>query len=103
MSLKDASSLAPPIQLATVINSLAPGNVKTERLIIFSPSYMSNLSSILDSTPNDVLQAYLVWKVIQGYSSVVEADELKSYKRFNNELQGKVSILAALLNTILTN
>lgn len=51
---------------------------------------MRNLTDILSSTPKDVLQTYLLWKTIQKYSSVIEADELKPYSRFMNKLQGKV-------------
>jgi endothelin-converting enzyme len=90
MPLKDADRLSPQIRLSHIIKNLAPSQVKTDRLIVMSPSYMKSLSSILSSTSKDVLQTYFVWKVIQAYSSVIEADELKPYSRFSNELQGKV-------------
>ena len=90
MSLEDADKLTPQIHLANIINSLSPSNVKTERLIVMSPSYMSNLTDIVSSTPKDVLQTYLLWKTVQKYASVIEADELKPYSRFMNKLQGKV-------------
>jgi endothelin-converting enzyme len=90
MSLNDADKLTPEIHLAGLISSLEPSNVKTERIIVMSPSYMANLTNILSSTSSDILQTYFVWKAIQAFASVVEADELKPYKRFSNELQGKV-------------
>jgi endothelin-converting enzyme len=96
MSLKEASSLAPQLQLSTILNGLAPSDVQVDRLIVMSPTYMTNLSSILDQTPKKVLQTYLVWKAIQTYSSVVEADEVKPYTEFSNELEGKVSFSQAL-------
>lgn len=92
MSLKDADKLTPQIHLLSMINNLAPSDVKTNRLIVMSPTYMTNLSSILSSTSKEVLQTYFIWKVVQAYSSVIEADELKPYSRFSNELQGKVRI-----------
>jgi endothelin-converting enzyme len=91
MSLKDADKLAPQIRLASIINGLAPGDVKTDRLIVMSPSYMKNLSTTLSSTSHETLQAYFMWKVVQAYSDVVEADELKPYEQFSNVLLGKVS------------
>jgi predicted metalloendopeptidase len=91
MSLKEADSLTPQIHLSTIINSLAPSNYKTDRLIITSPTYMTNLSDVLSSTSKEVLQTYFMWKVIQAYASKIEADELKPYSQFVNELQGKVS------------
>ena len=90
MSLKEADKLTPQIHLSSIINNLAPSDVKTNRLIVMSPSYMTNLSSILSSTSKEVLQTYFILKVVQGYASVIEADELKPYSRFSNELQGKV-------------
>jgi endothelin-converting enzyme len=90
MSLKEADKFTPQIRLSSIIDNLAPSDVKTERLIVMSPPYMKNLSDILSSTPKEVLQTYFIWKVVQAYSSVVEADELKPYSQFSNELQGKV-------------
>src|ERR1700710_2124950 len=84
MSLKDADHLTPQIQLSTIINNLAPSNVKTNRLIVLSPQYMKALSAVLAETSREVLQTYFIWKVIQAYYSVLEADELKPYSRFFN-------------------
>lgn len=89
MSLKEADSLAPQLHLSTIISSLTPSDYKTDRLIVLSPSYMGNLSDILSSTSKEVLQTYFMWKVIQAYASEIEADELKPYTRFMNELSGK--------------
>lgn len=90
MSLKDADKLTPPIRLKDIIGSLQPSDVNTERIIVSSPSYMTNLTSVLSETSKEVLQGYFIWKIIQSFASVVEADELKAYSRFQNELQGKV-------------
>ena len=95
MSLKDASSLAPQIHLESIIDNLAPPDFKTDRLIVMSPSYMKNLTSILSGTSKEVIQTYFIWKVVQAYSSVIEADEVKPYSRFYNELQGKVGFTAS--------
>jgi endothelin-converting enzyme len=90
MSLKDADQLTPDIHLSNIIHSLSPSDVKTNRIIVASPSYMKTLTSILAKTSREELQTYFVWKVIQSYASVIEADELKPYSRFRNDLQGKV-------------
>jgi endothelin-converting enzyme len=92
MSLKNADSLTPQIHLASIINKLAPSDFKTNRLIVTSPDYMKNLSSVLSSTSKEVLQTYFIWKVIQTYAPAIEADELMPYSRFTNELQGKVDL-----------
>lgn len=93
MSLKDAELLTPQVQLGHIINSLAPSDVTTQRLIVSSPDYLRNLTSTLKDTSKDVLQTYFIWKAIQAFASEVEADELKAYSRFTNELQGKVRLL----------
>lgn len=93
MSLKGADSLTPQIQLANIINKLAPSDYTTDRLIVASPSYMKNLSQILSSTSRETLQTYFIWKVVQAFASEIEADEIKPYTRFSNKLQGKVSRL----------
>lgn len=50
---------------------------------------MTNTSDVLSSTSKEVLQTYFMWKIIQSYASKIEADELKPYSQFVNELQGK--------------
>jgi endothelin-converting enzyme len=91
MSLKDADLLTPQIRLAVTINRFTPADVKVDRLIMMAPAYMKSLSTIISITPKEVLQTYFIWKVIQAYSSAVEADELTPYSRFKNQIQGKVS------------
>jgi len=96
MSLKDANSLTPQIQLANILNKLAPSDYITDRLIIASPTYMKNLTQIISSTSRETLQTYLIWKVVQAFASEIEADEIKPYTRFSNKLQGKVSDLPSI-------
>ncbi|KAG4034700.1 hypothetical protein MFRU_002g00540 [Monilinia fructicola] len=89
MSLKEADKLTPQIQLSKIIHSLVPSDIKLDRLIVASPPYMHALSDILNTTPKETLQAYFIWKLIQTFYPEIEADELKPYRQFINELQGK--------------
>lgn len=89
MSLKEADELTPQIHLSKIIHSLAPADVQLDRLIISSPQYMHVLSDILDTTPKEALQTYFIWKLIQTFYPEIEADELKPYRQFINQLQGK--------------
>ncbi len=91
MSLADAELLTPQIHLSKVISNLAPSDFKTDRIIVASPEYMKALETILSNTSKEVLQTYFLWKAIQAFAFVVEADAIKPYTRFSNELQGKVS------------
>ncbi|PBP18292.1 Metalloproteases (zincins), catalytic [Diplocarpon rosae] len=89
MSLREANLLTPQIHLSSIIKGLEPADVKTDRIIIASPDYQKNLSSVLSNTPKEVLQTYFMWKAIQAFASVTEAEALAPYTRFQNELQGK--------------
>ncbi|QSZ29633.1 hypothetical protein DSL72_004149 [Monilinia vaccinii-corymbosi] len=89
MSLEEADKLTPQIQLSKIIRSLVPSHVNLDRLIIASPHYMQELSGILNATPKETLQAYFIWKLIRTFYPEIEADELKPYRQFINELQGK--------------
>lgn len=91
MSLKDANKLTPSIHLARAINNLAPSDVIVDRLIVNSPEYMKTLTGIISNSTREVIQSYFLWKVIQAHAAEIEADEIKPYSRFVNELQGKVS------------
>lgn len=89
-SLADADKITPPIQLAKLVNNLAPAHAKPERIIMMSPDYFKNLTTILSDTPKETLHTYLLWKQIQAFGSYVEADAVTPLKQFSNELQGKV-------------
>ncbi|OSS43699.1 hypothetical protein B5807_11538 [Epicoccum nigrum] len=89
MALEDANKLAPEVDLKGLLHELAPKDVSIDRVIVMAPEYQSKLSSILKDTDSEVVMNYFLWKAIQSFSSYIEADELKPYKRFLNELAGK--------------
>ncbi|RMD39946.1 hypothetical protein DV735_g5170, partial [Chaetothyriales sp. CBS 134920] len=87
LSLDDASALAPELGLKDIIAQLSP--VPIDRVIVTSPDYLKNVSTILQETTREILGGFILWKTIQAYAGYVEADEVKPLKQFNNELQGK--------------
>ncbi|KXH49781.1 peptidase family M13 [Colletotrichum simmondsii] len=89
MLIDEASALAPEIELTALIHDLVPEGFVVERIIVMSPKYMTELSTILSGTDKEVIQNYFIWKAVQSLSSYVDADALKPYKRFKNELAGK--------------
>lgn len=89
LSVLETDALLPQVSINHIITSQAPEGFKTDRLIIGSPSYMETLSSIIKETPDATIQAFLKWKVIQGYVSSIEAPVVTPLRRFNNQLQGK--------------
>jgi len=93
MSLKEADALTPDLHISRLIESLSPADVKTDRLIVMAPQYLKDLNKLISSTPKSVFNTYFQWKVIQAFYAYVEADALTPYRRFVNELQGKVNRL----------
>ncbi|KAF3358307.1 hypothetical protein VDGD_04966 [Verticillium dahliae] len=89
LKLEDAAALAPLADLVGLVHDLAPADFAADRVIVTSPEYLKSLSAILSETPAIVLFNYFVWKTVQSLAFSVEADEVKPYKRFVNELSGK--------------
>lgn len=87
-SLKEADSYNPAISVKTIIDRFTDG-YEPPKIIVASPDYLKSLAKILESQRRDVVQAYLVWKLVQSYGTVVESDAVEPLRRFNNELQGK--------------
>ena len=87
-TLEETRALFPQLSVQHIISSLAP-HYDPRRIIVGSPSYLSEASSILHDTTAETLQAYFVWKTVQAYADKVEDDALKPLKRFDNEIQGK--------------
>lgn len=88
-SLAEVRSLLPQLSVESVVSSLAPHGYQPDRIIVGSPSYLRNLSTIFEESKAETLQAYFVWKTVQTYAYEVEDKALKPLKRFNNALQGK--------------
>lgn len=87
-TLDEADSYNPAISVKRIVKSFT-GGYKPSKIIVASPEYLKTLADILESETREVLQAYLVWKVVQSYGMVVESDAVEPLRRFNNKLQGK--------------
>ncbi len=90
MSIDEADAIAPEIELKKLLAAQAPKHVNIHRVIVMSPKYVKDLSVILAATDKEVLQRYMIWKLVQSFASYIDADAVKPYKRFNNVLAGKV-------------
>ncbi|KAL5435389.1 hypothetical protein PMIN07_011990 [Paraphaeosphaeria minitans] len=89
MAVNEAANLTPQVDLKALLHDLAPSDIDITRVIVNTPEYQKRLSSIIDETDAKVLQSYFVWKTVQSFSGYIEADAIKPYKRFTNELVGK--------------
>lgn len=92
MLIDEAAAIAPEIDLKALLAAQVPQNTEVQRVIVTTPQYLKELSVILAATDKEVLQSYYLWKAVQSFSSYVDADAVKPYKRFVNVLAGKVSI-----------
>ncbi|KAH8695544.1 endothelin-converting enzyme [Talaromyces proteolyticus] len=88
-SIEETESLVPQISFSKIISELGPKNYQPHRLIVGSPSYLKELSSILNSAPRVVVQAFFRWKTIQSYSDEIEHPKIVPLREFNNQLAGK--------------
>lgn len=87
-TLDEADAYNPAISVKAIVKQLSDGH-KPSKVIVASPEYLEALSDILAIQKRGVIQAYLVWKLVQSYSSAVESDAVEALRRFNNKLQGK--------------
>ncbi|TDZ38965.1 Endothelin-converting enzyme-like protein [Colletotrichum trifolii] len=89
MLIDEAAALTPEIELTALIHDLAPDGFVVERVIVAAPKYMTELNTILAETDEEVIQNYFIWKAVQAFYSYVDADAVKPYRGFVNELAGK--------------
>jgi endothelin-converting enzyme len=75
--------------LENILKKFVPSGVTVKDVIVTSPKYFKELSKVIDDTPDETIQLFFIWKVIQNFASDVEAEALTPYKRFSKELQGK--------------
>lgn len=88
-TLEEAGSLIPEISFDHILTELSPKDVKTDRIIIGSPSYLEEVSKIIKNTPREIILAFFKFKAIQRYYSDIEDPKITPLQEFNNRLAGK--------------
>ena len=89
MSVKDTAKLVPQFNLEKVFKKLIPGEYSLNETVTAFPERLANVSHIVSTTPKEVVDNYLYWRVITSYSRYVLGSEIKPYTQFQNVLQGK--------------
>ena len=89
VTLAELSKVLSDIDFEDIISDFAPKGYSAHHVIVSSPSYLKELSRILETTSRETLQKFLAWKVVQNYASRVEDSAMKPLTRFKNKLQGK--------------
>ncbi|KAF2635906.1 zincin [Massarina eburnea CBS 473.64] len=87
-SIADADALLPEISFSRLIKAFAPSNYTINSVVVFSPEYFTQVSSILQNTTSEILDAYLEWVLIQTWATRLSDDVSAPYRRFKNELSG---------------
>jgi len=78
MTVANASALAPALGLDKLIHSLAPSNYTTDKVIVSSPGFMSNVSDVIGTTPKAFIQTLLVWRTLSKFKTYLDAPILGS-------------------------
>lgn len=60
-------------------------------MLLAFPEFLGNVSDIVSKTSKSTVQSYLIFQLVNAYSSYVEAPEIQPIVRFSNALSGKVS------------
>ncbi|KAI1447479.1 endothelin-converting enzyme 1 [Annulohypoxylon stygium] len=89
VKLADTAKLGPAIGLDAVVRALVPENYTADTLLLAFPEFLSNVSQIISDTSKSTIQSYLVWKLVNAYSSYVEGPEVQPIVQFDNALSGK--------------
>ncbi|KAI0401376.1 peptidase family M13 [Xylaria palmicola] len=87
--VSEAGKIGPVLGLDKVVRGLAPADYTPDTMLLAFPEFLGNVSQIVSKTPKSTIQAFLIWNLINSYSSYVEAPEVEPISRFNNILSGQ--------------
>ena len=88
MSIKDANKRIAQLDLEKIISKIAPKSYRPDTVLVPSPEYLERLSFVLQATPVEVIQAYMVWKSIQHLAGQVQDPKLEPLQKFQAKLAG---------------
>ncbi|KAF7550319.1 hypothetical protein G7Z17_g5809 [Cylindrodendrum hubeiense] len=88
VSLTEIHLAAPQLNYTYVVEQLAPEGYLADRVVVTAPTYFTNLSQIITSTPSEVLQTFFVWKAISALSPYIESAPTNAYNSFRARLSG---------------
>jgi endothelin-converting enzyme len=94
ISIDTVQKLLPQVDLQRVLESLVPG-FDSENIIVAAPDHLERLSFILSSTPKEVLQAFMSWKMIQNVADEVMHPKLRPLREFMARTRGAVQLQPA--------
>lgn len=86
-SIVELQAMTPSVNFISLLDHFSP-SYTPQRVIVMSPSYMSAVNEIIDSTPRDVIQGYLLWKAIYALSGRLDPQAVEPITKFKDFLQG---------------
>ncbi|KAI1761697.1 endothelin-converting enzyme 1 [Hypoxylon sp. FL1150] len=89
VNIADVGKIGPAIGLDSVIQALVPENYTADTMLLAFPEFLGNVSEVVSQASKSTVQSYLIWQLINVYSSYVEAPETHPIDRFSNSLSGK--------------
>ncbi|KAI0878787.1 peptidase family M13 [Hypoxylon argillaceum] len=89
VQVSEVGKIGPVLGLDKVVRGLAPASYVPETMLLAFPEFLGNVSQIISKTPKSTIQTFLIWNLINSYSSYVEAPEVEPISRFNNILSGR--------------
>lgn len=87
--IAEADALLPEVSFSRLIKAFAPKNYTIGDVIVWTPDYFPQVSSILKNTTTATVDAYLEWVLIQTWATRLSDNVSAPYRRLQNELQGK--------------
>ncbi|OTB16113.1 hypothetical protein K445DRAFT_317105 [Daldinia sp. EC12] len=89
VKVDETGKIGPAIGLDSIVKALAPENYTADSMLLAFPEFLGNVSEILSKTSKSTVQSYLVWQLVDQYSSYVEGPEVQPIVRFSNTLSGR--------------
>ncbi|CAJ2511492.1 Uu.00g071170.m01.CDS01 [Anthostomella pinea] len=89
VNVADLGKIGPTIGLDAVVKGMVPANYTADTMLLAFPEFLGNVSDIISKTSKSTIQSYLIWQLINSYSSYVEGPEIQPITRFYNVLSGR--------------
>lgn len=81
LSLDEVAKLSPGLGYDRIIKALAPAPDAVGNVTVVHPSFLGNLSEMVSTAPRDIVQAYLVVKVVGSFLQDVKLPSLEPLKQ----------------------
>ena len=88
VTIDEAEAWVPQISLRDLIERQLPG-YSSDKIIVESPEHIKTISTLLQESTRETIQAYFVWKTVQAHGPKIIDGALKPLLKLNNLLLGR--------------